>query len=182
MSAWRGFGLAAILGACALVVVAEVALAAGGQPRKAFRRSDQAVARSIVLRPADLPAGFQSSPASASQREVPRCKGFKPDESDLTLVGQASSRDFAMSGNPPLISSSADVWLSAAQAKADFRRVVRPGLSGCLFSVASKALNASPPKGVRYLPVSHSLKPLSGLGQQAATVRLVFTGVSGSSR
>lgn len=159
-----------------------VALAADGQPRKAFRSADQALARSIELRRSDLPAGFTAGPGSSGEGEVPRCKGFKPDESDLTLVGRASSPDFDKSGNPPLISSAVDVWLTTAQARADFQRVVRPGLDACLSSVIGKALTASAPKGVRYLPVSHTLKSLSGLGQQAATVRLVFTGVSGGSR
>jgi hypothetical protein len=71
------------------------------------------------------------------------------------------------------------VWLSAAQARAAFDRVVRPGLSECLFQLFAAGLKANAAKGVKYLPVSHSLKLLSGLGEQAAHVRLVFTGVSG---
>ncbi len=182
MPAKRGFVLCVVVGVAALVAVGGVALGAGGQPGKALRPADQALARSIVLRRSDLPAGFQGSPASPSQGEVPRCKGFMPDESDLTLRGQASSPDFSRSGNLPLVSSSADVWSSAAQAKADFQRVVRPGLSSCLLTTVAKALKATAPKGVSYVAVSGSLRPLTGLGQQAATVRLVFTGVSGSSR
>lgn len=177
-----GKALLSVLVAGVLAMVGGIALAANGQPRKAFRPADQALARSIVLRRSDLPAGFTASPASPSHGEVPTCKGFKPNVSDLTLRGKATSPDFNMSGNPPLVSSLADVWLSAAQARAVFQRVARPGLSACLFTLFAKALNAHAPKGVSYLPVSHSQGPLSGLGQQAETVRLVFTGVSGNTR
>jgi len=170
------------VGAAVLASVGGVAFAASGAPRKAFKPADLALARSIVLRRSDLPAGFKASPSSGSQAEAPRCKGFKPNESDLTLRGRASSPDFDTSGNPPLISSSADVWLNAAQAQADFARVVRRGLDACLFTLFGQGLTASAAKGVKYLPVTHSLKPLAGLGQQATTVRLVFTGVSGNSR
>lgn len=160
------------------LAVAGAAIAANGQPKHAFTAAGQALARSVVLRRADLPAGFRSTPSSGSLGKLPSCKGFRPDESDLTRIGRADSQ-FDTAGNPPLVSSDADVWLSAAQARSAFNRVVRPGLSECLFQLFAAGLKANAAKGVKYVPVSNSLKMLSGLGEQAARVRLVFTGISG---
>jgi hypothetical protein len=164
------------------LVVASAASAGSGQPKHAFTAAGQVLARSIVLHRADLPASFRSTPSSGNLGKPPSCKGFKPDESDLTLLGRAESPEFDVAGNPPLVSSDADVWLSAAQARSAFDRVVRPGLSECLFKLFAAGLKANAAKGVRYVPVSHSLKPLPGLGEQAAHVRLVFTGIAGSIR
>lgn len=169
-------------GIVAALVVAGAAIAgSSGQPRHAFTAAGQALARSVVLHRTDLPAGFRSTPSSDNTGKPPSCKGFKPDESDLTLRGR-SSVEFDVAGNPPLVSSDADVWSSAAQARSAFDRVVRPGLSECLFQLFAAGLKANAAKGVKYVPVSHSLKTLLGLGEQAARVRLVFTGISGSVR
>ena len=128
------------------VVVALVAVGAAsagnGQPKHAFTAAGQALARSVVLHRADLPASFRSTPSSGSTGKPPSCKGFKPDQSDLTLRGR-SSVEFDVAGNPPLVSSDADVWLSAAQARAAFDRVVRPGLSECLFKLFAAGLKAN---------------------------------------
>ena len=168
-----------VVGLAVALVVAGVASAGSGRPKHAYTAAGQALARSIVLHRSDLPASFRSIPSSGNEGRLPSCKGFKPDQSDLTWRGKASAQ-FDVAGGPTLVSSDADVWLSAAQARAAFDRVVRPGLSECLFTLFAAGLNAHAPKGVRYVPVSHSLKALSGLGEQAAHVRLVFTGISGS--
>ena len=47
-------------------------------------------------------------------------------------------------------------------------------------AVFAAGLKANAAKGVRYVPVSHSLKLRPGLGDEAGHVRLVFTGISGS--
>jgi hypothetical protein len=169
------------LGIVVALVVAGAASAGSGPPKHAFTAAGQALARSIVLHRGDLPASFRSTPSSGSTEKPPSCKGFKPDESDLTLRGR-SSVEFDVAGNPPLVSSDVDVWSSVAQARSAFDRVVRPGLSECLFKLFAAGLKAHAAKGVRYVPVSHSLKPLPGLGQQAGHVRLVFTGIAGSVR
>jgi hypothetical protein len=169
------------VGIVVALVGAGAASAGSGQPRHAFTAAGQALARSIVLRRGDLPASFRSTPSSGNTGKPPSCKGFKPDESDLTLSGR-SSAEFDVAGNPPLVSSDADVWSSVAQARSAFDRVVRPGLSECLFKLFAAGLTAHAAKGVKYVPVSHSLKLLSGLGEQAGHVRLVFTGISGAIR
>ncbi len=165
----------AIFGA---LVVTGAAFAANGEPKHAYTTASQALARKIVLHRADLPAGFKSSPSTGNTEKPPTCKGFKPDQSDLTQTGKAEA-DFDMAGNPPLVSSSADVWSSPGQARTAFDRVVRPGLDKCLFDLFAAGLKANAAKGVRYVPVSHKLEPLKGLGDQAAHVRLVFTGIQG---
>jgi hypothetical protein len=170
-----------MVGLVVALVVAGAASAGSGQPKHAFTAAGQVLARSVVLHRTDLAASFRLTPSSGNLGKPPSCQGFKPDESDLTLRGRASA-EFDVAGNPPLVSSDADVWLSAAQARSAFDRVVRPGLSECLFKLFALGLNAHAAKGVKYLPVSHSLKLLSGLGEQAAHVRLVFTGISGSVR
>jgi hypothetical protein len=169
---------AAIVGA---LVVAGAALAANGQPKHAYTTAGQALARSIVLLRTDLPAGFKSTPTSSDTGKPPSCKGFKPDQSDLTEIGKAQSQ-FDMAGNPPLVGSDAGVWSSVAQARSAFNRVVRPGLDKCLFELFATGLKANAAKGVRYVAVSHKLESLKGLGDQAAHVRLVFTGIQGTLR
>jgi hypothetical protein len=170
-----------VAGLVVALVVAGAASAGSGPPKHAFTAAGQVLVRSLVLHRADLPAGFKSTSSSGNTGKPPSCKGFRPDESDLTLRGR-SSAEFDVAGNPPLVSSDADVWLSVAQARSAFDRVVRPGLSECLFKLFAAGLKANAAKGVRYVPVSHSLKSLPGLGEQAAHVRLVFTGISGSIR
>jgi hypothetical protein len=125
--------VAALLVVASALVVASVAFAAKGDPKKHHTRADMSRARSVVLRAADLPVGWKSAPSSSRGGGNLHCKGFEPDESDLTETGNVDSPDFSKS--LAYISSSASVYLTAAQAQASWNRVVKPGLLTCLKSL-----------------------------------------------
>src|SRR5260221_61154 len=122
-------------------MVTSVALAAKGDPQKHHTAADMSRARSVVLRPGDLPAGWKSAPANSGSSGNLSCKGFDPDESDLTETGKADSPDF--SKGLAFISSSAALYRTAAQAQASWNRVVKPGLLTCLKSLFEQGASSS---------------------------------------
>ena len=79
--------LGALLVLC--IAVPAVALAADTDPKKSITAADQAKARSIVLTRTDFAAGWKKVPAPPDSDLV--CPGFDPNESDLTLTGEAES-------------------------------------------------------------------------------------------
>ena len=92
------------------------ALAGRGDPQKGIVPADQARAKAIVLRKADLPA-FTAVPAAGSQGDF-YCKAL--DESDLTVTGEARSPDFQ--AGVAFVSSLARVYRTAAAADTSWRR------------------------------------------------------------
>jgi hypothetical protein len=161
-----------------LVALAAPALgtAANRQPKHAYTAAGQALARKIVLTKADLPAGFTGKPSSSSTSTTPSCPGFKPDQSDLTEIGEAESPEFSGPAGVPYVSSQVSVFLNPAQAKKSFERVVRPGLTQCL----SSFLTGSAPKGMTFSVTSQRLDPIKGLGDQAAAATLALTARQGT--
>jgi hypothetical protein len=169
----------AIAAAVAGLAFAGVALASAGQPKHDFKPAEQALAKSIILKPSDLPAGFKATPAKPSSGDTPHCKGFNPDNSALTLRGEATSPDFnGPQSGLPLISSNAAVFLSAAQAQTAYSSVARQGLLNCLVA----QIQSSASKTTKFVPVSQKLAPLGGFGQQAAIARIVQNVVQGKTK
>jgi len=101
----------------ASLVVSGAALAARGDPEKKITPADQARARAMLLRKADLGPGFKATPASAEGDDF-YCEAL--DESDLTLTGDAESPDFER--ELTFLSSLAQVYESVADASASWRR------------------------------------------------------------
>ena len=96
-------------------------------PREAFTAADRAWAQRIVLKPGDLPGRWRST-KSASDDDA-RCPTFDPDMSDLTITGEADSRDFDRGG--VFVSSTAEVFRTARETATSFRRAARPQLIRC---------------------------------------------------
>jgi hypothetical protein len=94
------------------------ALAARGDPQKRITPADQARAKSMLLRRADLSAGFTST--SPGNEPVPYCKAL--DESDPTLTCEAESADFAQPATATVVSSAAQVYRSLRDANTSWRR------------------------------------------------------------
>jgi hypothetical protein len=159
------------LAAVALVALAcaGVALASGGEPRKQHTAADVAKARAAVLKAADLGAGWRSKPAG-SDSGTPRCKGFRPDESDLIETGSADSPEFDKGVR--YVSSSAAVYKTAAQAQASWDRVVKPGLLDCLGSIFDKGATGS---NVTVKTVGKRALAFPKLAPRSAAYRLNFT-------
>jgi hypothetical protein len=122
--------LAALVALC--IAVPAIALAANTDPRKQITRADQAKARSVLLKRSDFVAGWKLQPP-ASETPV-ACAGYDPNESDLTVTGEASA-DFTYTGGFPFVSSSSEVWKSKADALASWTRSVKPALGRCLAHV-----------------------------------------------
>lgn len=106
-----------------LLVTATGAGAAQGDPRRAITAADQAKARSVVLRRADLGSGFRSRPASPG--DVPsaaRCQALS--EADLTITGDATSPDFSLTQQGALltVASTAQVYRTVREANASWSR------------------------------------------------------------
>jgi hypothetical protein len=157
----------------ALVVASNAS--GSGEPRHSFKAADQARARSIVLRPADVGRGYiETTPSTPDPEHAgPRCRG-KPDESDLTLTGKAVTGLISRRGQDlPDFYSGALIFLNAAQAKGAFQRGLRPTLARCL-ATRFIAEMGSGSYSFKVSLASHALTRLRGFGVEAAAIRQVF--------
>jgi hypothetical protein len=120
-----------ILGALLVLCIAvpAVALAADTDPKKKITAADQAKARSMVLKRTDFTAGWKKVPASPDSDAV--CPGFNPDESDLTLTGEAES-DFEHSQAVLFVGSASEIFATKEEAAKSWARGDRPALARCL--------------------------------------------------
>lgn len=133
--------LGALAACLALAGTAAGGAGAGqGDPKKAYTAADQALAKRIALRQSDLPAGWAGKVSKDSGSKL-SCQGFEPDLSDLTKTGTATSPDFSLEQGT--VYSKIDVFKTAAQTRAAYDRVVKPGLLTCLTTVVKEAGESS---------------------------------------
>ncbi len=108
--------------ACVLVlaslVVSASALATHQDPQKRLTKADNARARAMLVRRADLPAGFQPQLSSTADPHTDCASSV--GESDLTLTGDAEGQQLALGVG--FVSSAAQVYESVADASASWRR------------------------------------------------------------
>jgi hypothetical protein len=112
------------LAALVALLLAGAALAAATDPVERHTKVDMAKARATMLRAADLGPGWKSVPVN----EDADCRSFHPDESDLVETGEAN-RIFDAGG--ARVASSATVFRTEAQARASWRRTVKPAAMRC---------------------------------------------------
>jgi hypothetical protein len=110
--------------------VPALAFAAEGEPRKRIVPADQKKAAAIVLQRADFAAGWKRVRTSEGGDD-PRCPGFAPDESDLTLTGESES-EFEYTGGMPYVGSFSNVYVSTKDALASWSRSVKPAVARCV--------------------------------------------------
>jgi hypothetical protein len=109
--------------------VPAVALAAADtDPKERFTAADQAKARAVVLKRSDFVAGWKKVPAPPESDEP--CPGFNPDNSDLTISGEAIG-NFEHTQGLPSVLSVVDVYVSEADAAKSWARNVKPALARC---------------------------------------------------
>lgn len=123
---------------------AAVAHAARGEPKRALTKVDQARATSVLLRRSDLGTGFVGhAPSDDALPENVRCDAL--DESDLTITGDAHSKDFRLqtSGAFITVGSSAQVYSTLAQANASWKRGAGPATATCLADIVMRSAGAS---------------------------------------
>jgi hypothetical protein len=157
--------------AAALVVAATAAVAialpaSASQPQHKYTQAGNALAKGVVVKLSDLPANWKMSKAGGAGANV-TCKGFNPDQSDLTSIGQANSA-FETKDGLGNIASLAGIFQSGTQAQTSWNRVVRPGMLTCLASI----LEASAGKGTSIAITSKKGLPLKVPGQRAAAYRM----------
>lgn len=154
----------------ALALPAAVAAAPAGErdPKRALTAADQAFARRIVVKRADLPAGRWRAVRATDEPDV-RCPGlYNPDYSDLTLTGKAMSPDFDI-GEEQGVASEAEVYRTAADAAASWRRALAPGALPCL----RRELARLSDKDVKVTVLSAARRPFPRFGGASVLFSLV---------
>jgi hypothetical protein len=173
VAARRLVPVAFLVGLTLTVVCAGAASAANGEPQKQHTAADMAKAKRIVLKAADLGAGWKASPSSSSSTGTPRCKGFQPDESDLVETGTASSPD--LSKGLRYVSSAAALFQTAGQAQTSWNRIVKPGLLDCFASLLTKGASGG---GVRTTATSKRTLRTPRLAPRQAAYRVGFVALN----
>lgn len=126
--------------------------------------------KKIVLRSADLPAGWKGTPYqadpsdAATQAALVKCVGTRNTERDK--VAEAHSEDFTL--GDASVSSSASNYRSQSDLDVDIAIVNSPKISRCYDQLVRKQLATSLPAGTKI--VSESLKITSGSAGAPANV------------
>lgn len=161
----------------AIVVVVLLTLAAtsaawgeDGEPRKALTAKQNAAARSIVLKRADLSPAFV--PRKRPDEDLPagvRCDAL--DESDLTVVGEAQSPDFQLTqpGVYVTVGSTANVYRTLRDAGASWKRGTTTKTATCFADI----VRLSAPKGQRVVIESAARLAFPKVAPKTAAFRVV---------
>jgi hypothetical protein len=156
-----------------LVCIAATAVAAaairGVEPRH-YTAADQAAARSIVLKRADLgPASvWKGGMTKPDTSPDPDCGNFNPKESDLVITGDAES-SYGDAAGLVNYDSEAQILQTAKMVQLDWQRSVEaPGLLPCLRTLFPKSAPASETL------VSMARVPVPHISTMTAEYRIVF--------
>jgi hypothetical protein len=123
----------AVLAAAALAAAVLVVPAAASQPKNRPTGAGNAQAKAVVLRLADLGAGWKTTPGGAGGASDLTCRTFSPNQSDLTTIG-AAGQAFESGDGITNVLSRVVVFKSATEAQASWNRIVRPGMVNCIAS------------------------------------------------
>ena len=116
-----------VVGSIVALVASATASANHLDPRKNIRPADQARARAMLLKTADVGPGYTVNRSPSPEVEID-CAGL--DESDLTLTGEAESPSFTR--GLAFLSSNAQVYESTGDATASWRRGTGAAGSKCI--------------------------------------------------
>lgn len=169
--------LVGIVAAGAALVLVAGASGSQGDPKRAITKADQAKARSVVLRAADLGKGFVARPSGPD--ELPpgvRCGPLS--ESDLTISGDAQSPDFELDRPGVLLTvgSTAQVYRTLRDANTSWARALGPAAVTCLSDIVRKSATA----GQRVEVVSAKRIAFPRLAERTTAFRIVARVRSGS--
>jgi hypothetical protein len=114
--------------ALAALATAGAALANHLDPKKRITPADQARARAMLLKKTDLPPPFRALPRGGGEPHIDCSQVVS--EKDLTLTGDAEGAQFVL--GPASVSSAAQVYESAADASASWRRGTSAAGTRCL--------------------------------------------------
>jgi hypothetical protein len=161
-----------------LVVLASLVLvggatAANGEPKKVLTKKDQATATSVLLKRADLGAGFvaRKRPDDDGIPKGARCGPL--DESDLTVSGDAESPDFHFATGSLFVTvtSTAQVYRTLREANSSWSRGTTAQTTTCLADIVR--LTAAP--GQKISVVSSKKLDFPAVAQKSTAFRLVLS-------
>ena len=164
----------------ATLLAPAVAGAANGEPKKALTKEDQAAARSVVIKRADLGQGF-TTVARRKDEGVPKGARCGPlDESDLTVTGDAASPDFRLAQQQAFVTvgSTAQIYRTLREANASWGRGTTTQTTTCLSDIVR--LGAAPGQKITVLSATRVKFP--SLSPKTTAYRLVLTIAIGAQR
>jgi hypothetical protein len=136
-------GIMFVLAAVALALATAAAVLAGdGKEQIKFNSADQAAARAVVIRRADLgSSGWTGGRTKPELSSGPTCPNYHPKVSDLVLTGAARTT-FQRSGFE--FDSQSGVLKTRRMVALDWRRsVLAPGTASCLRRTIGKGLGST---------------------------------------
>jgi hypothetical protein len=133
---------ALLLAGLAALAATAAAAADSTDPRTKITKTDQAHATASLLRFSDLGPAWSGAGETPSTLKIPVCPGDQPNNSDLTLTGHAESY-LELKSAGLQIDTDVEIFKSARQVNALFKRMVTPLLSACLKYDLLKSLGAS---------------------------------------
>ena len=157
----------AVVALAVALVATGSALAARGDPQKRITPADQARAKAMLIRAADLP-GYQVGPPQGDSGDF-YCAAL--DASDLTLTGDAVGRRFAV--GLMIAASASEVYESRADASAAWRRATGPAGLQCARSLLRRQLAQ---QGARL--ISLRTIPFPRLSDRTVAYRATITGLT----
>jgi hypothetical protein len=122
---------AKVLLAGMLLALVGAACAAADDPTVRISHADQMKAEAALLQLSDFGVGWTGGRRTPSKLTAPKCPGFDPKESDLTVTGHAEAR-FAYARGSVVFDQDNQVLESEKAVATDFARVIRPKLKDCL--------------------------------------------------
>lgn len=170
---YSGLMRALVMAIAIFALVASVATAADGQPRKSLTKEGQKAARSVVLKRADLGSGFTPKPRGDDDRLPKGARCGALDESDLTVSGDAASPDFRLEQGAVFVTvgSTAQVYRTLREANASWRRGTAAQTTTCLADIVR--LSAAP--GQKITVLSAKRVPFPSVSPKATAYRLVLS-------
>jgi hypothetical protein len=145
------------------LVLAGSAVAGRGDPQTRIRPADQARAKSMLIRAADMNAAFRAIPVAADPTRA-YCAAL--DESDLIVTGLANSPSFT--ATTEFVVSRSYVYESRADANASWRRGTSAAGQSCVRRDMVAQL-----RGTSTRLVSFELLPFPRLASRFAAYRIV---------
>ena len=164
------------LGVSLVIVVALVSAAAApaADPRAEKERltaADNARAKRGVVVRAWLPPGWTRTAPTPDGDEDYDCPGYDPDFSAFTITGKAKSAFKHPSGSE--LESEVAVFKSRAQASADFRLTMKPGLVSCMRTVMLDEIRKSDQAGQLDVSISARMTSPPRIGERSSGFRVV---------
>jgi hypothetical protein len=144
------FGVRAFV-ASAVVSLVAAAAAAADAPTVRITKADQAKAESALLQLSDFGVGWTGGKRTPSKLTAPKCPGFNPKESDLTVTGHAEAR-FTYARGSVVFDQDNQILKSADAVTTDFARVIGPKLTDCLAYELKSSAKSVVSASVRTLP------------------------------